>query len=302
MKTFTLTILGTSSAVPTSKRYTSAHVLNVCEHYYLFDCGEATQIRLRQENIPLSKIYHIFISHLHGDHFFGIFGLLSSFQLHRMITDVYIYAHKPLQKIIQTVLNFEEVHFNLHFIPLNEHEYEQIYEDKHVRIFSFPLLHRIPVSAFIVKQKEELLKIRKEKITEYNLSIKDIVQIKQGHDWIDSNGNRIPNDVFTFPPEKPKIYAYITDTIYNEQIIPHIFNADVLYHEATFTEKYKDRALLSGHSTAKQAATIALKAQAKRLIIGHFSVRYKHRNEFLEEARQIFPDTILAEEGLTISF
>lgn len=302
MKTFTLTILGTTSAVPTSKRYTSAHILNVCEHYYLFDCGEATQIRIRQEKLPLSKIHHIFISHLHGDHFFGLFGLLSSFQLHRNVTDVYVYAHRPLKNIVNTVLHGNDANINLHFVELNDTSYEQIYEDKHVKIFSFPLKHRIPVSAFLVKQKEELLKIRKEKIAEFGLSIRDIVDIKNGKDYIDSEGNLIPNHVFTYPPAKPKSYAYITDTIYDESIITYIKDVDVLYHEATFISEHTYYAQLSGHSTAHQAATIAQKANVGKLIIGHFSSRYNNRNVFLNEAREIFPNTILAEEGLKITF
>lgn len=302
MKTFTLTILGTSSAVPTSKRYTSAHILNVCEHYYLFDCGEATQIRIRQEKLPLSKVHHIFISHLHGDHFFGLFGLLSSFQLHRTVSDVYIYAHRPLKNIINTVLPGDERNINLHFIELDEASYQQIYEDKHVKIFSFPLKHRIPVSAFLVKQKEELLKIRKEKIAEYGLSIKDIVSIKNGNDYVDPDGNVIANQVFTYPPAKAKSYAYVTDTIYDESIIPYVKDIDVLYHEATFTSQHEDNAALSGHSTARQAATIAKKANVGKLILGHFSSRYNDRSTFLTEAMEIFPNTILAEEGLKITF
>jgi ribonuclease Z len=302
LKTFTLTVLGTSSAVPTSKSYTSAHVLKVCEHFYLFDCGEATQIRIRQEKIPLSKLYHIFISHLHGDHFFGLFGLLSSFNLYQSIKDVHIYAHKPLKEIIKTVLQTENLSFNIHFHEIPPEKLCQIYEDKYVIISSLPLKHRIPTAAFIVKQKQNLLKIKKEKIQEYELSIKDIVKIKQGNDYITNEGKIIPNEIFTYPPEKPKIYAYITDTIFDESIVPHIFEADVLYHEATFTNENKEIALHCGHSTALQAATIAKLANVQKLIIGHFSTRYKNRTVFLEEAKQIFPNTILAEEGLTIEF
>lgn len=302
MKTFTLTILGTSSAVPTSRRYTSAHVLNVHEHFYLFDCGEATQIRIRQEKIPLSKIHHIFISHLHGDHFFGLFGLLSSLQLHQFVKDVHIYAHSQLKKIISTVLHANELSFNIHYYDLPTEGISQIYEDKNVYIYAYSLKHRIPTCAFIVKQKQQLLKLRKEKIKEYQLSIKDIVQIKKGHDFVTTDGQVIPNKIFTYPPEKPKLYAYVTDTIYDESIVPHIYEADVLYHEATFTNQHQEIAKLTGHSTAMQAANIAKLANVKKLIIGHFSVRNKDRNVYLEEAKQVFPYTILAEEGLKINF
>ncbi len=302
MRPFTLTVLGTSSAIPTSKRYTSAHVLNVCEHFYLFDCGEATQIRIRQEKIPISRIYNIFISHLHGDHFYGLFGLLSSFQLYQTVKDVHIYAHEPLKKIINTVLNINELSYNIHFHELPLDYLSQIYEDKYISVITLPLKHRIPSSAFIVKQKQELLKIRKEKIDEYQLSIKDIIEIKQGKDYITANGEIISNEIFTYHREKPKLYAYVTDTIFDESIVPQIFEADVLYHEATFTNDYKEVALLSGHSTALQAATIAKLAKVKKLILGHFSTRFKDRTVFLDEAKQIFPNTILAEEGLKIEF
>ena len=302
MKPFTITVLGTSSAVPTAERYLSAHVLNVCEHFFLFDCGEATQIRLRQEKIPLSKIYHIFISHLHGDHFFGLFGLLSSFKINNLMHEVHIYAHKPLKKILYTVIDKNELNFKINFHQLNTSEYEMIYEDKNITIHSFPLKHRIESCAFIVKQKKELLKIKKEKISEYNLSISDIIKIKNGEDYIDSNGKIIPNSVFTYPPEKQRLYAYITDTVYNESILPYIFDADLIYHESTFIEEHKFIAEASGHSTALQAANIAKLANAKKLLLGHFSVRYKDRNVFLQEAQKVFKDTILATEGLRITF
>jgi ribonuclease Z len=302
LKPFTITVLGTSSAVPTAERYLSAHVLNVCEHFFLFDCGEATQIRLRQEKIPLSKIYHIFISHLHGDHFFGLFGLLSSFKINNLMHEVHIYAHKPLKKILYTVIDKNELNFKINFHQLNTSEYEMIYEDKNITIHSFPLKHRIESCAFIVKQKKELLKIKKEKISEYNLSISDIIKIKNGEDYIDSNGKIIPNSVFTYPPEKQRLYAYITDTVYNESILPYIFDADLIYHESTFIEEHKFIAEASGHSTALQAANIAKLANAKKLLLGHFSVRYKDRNVFLQEAQKVFKDTILATEGLRITF
>jgi len=301
LKTFTLTVLGTSSAVPTSERYTSAHMLNVCEHFYLFDCGEATQIRIRQEHLPLLKINHIFISHLHGDHFFGLFGLLSSFQLHGRKNDLHIYTFPELEHYINTILlDKEKLNFQIHYHPLPTQKPELIFQDKQVTITAFPLKHRIPVCAFVVNEQPSPLKIIKEKINQYQLSIHDIIRIKNGADFITPDGRVVPNHTLTYPSPKPRKYVYCTDTLYDESIIEHICYADLLYHEATFSEEHADRAIKTMHSTAKQAATIAQKAHVKKLIIGHYSVRYKDLTILLNEARAVFQETYLAQEGMKI--
>ncbi|MGQ9846077.1 MAG: ribonuclease Z [Bacteroidales bacterium] len=301
MKTFTVTVLGTSSAVPTSERYTSAHMLNACEHFYLFDCGEATQIRIRQEHLPLLKINHIFISHLHGDHFFGLFGLLSSFQILGRKNDLHIYSFPELEKYINTVMfDKEKLNFTIHFHYLPTKEIEQIFQDKQITISAFPLKHRVPACGFIVQEQPSALRIKKEKINQFQLSIHDIIKIKNGEDYIMPDGRIIPNHELTYPPIKPRKYVYCTDTLYDESIIEYIQDADLLYHEATFSEEHIDRAIQTGHSTAKQAATIALKAQVKKLIIGHYSVRYKDLNILLHEACSVFPNTYLAKEGMKI--
>lgn len=301
MKTFALTVLGTSSAVPTSERYTSAHVLNVCEHFYLFDCGEATQIRLRKERIPLSKINHIFISHLHGDHFFGLFGLISSYQLHGRKNDLHIYTYPELEHIIHTVIeNNDFLPFKIYYHPLPYKANEIILEDKQVVITAFPLKHRVPVCGFAVEEQKVLLNVKKEKVKELNLTIKEIIKIKNGEDYIHPKGYLIPNSEITYPPIPTRKYVYCSDTLYDENIIETIKNADLLYHEATFGEEHKERAFITGHSTAKQAATIAKKANVKKLLIGHYSVRYKDLNVLLEEAKTVFPETYLAQEGLKI--
>lgn len=301
MKTFTLTVLGTSSAVPTSEKYTSAHMLNACEHFYLFDCGEATQIRIRQEHLPLLRINHIFISHLHGDHFFGIFGLLSSFQLHGRKNDLHIFTFPELERYINTIiLEKEKLSFNIHYHFLPQDKQELIFQDKQITVTAFPLKHRIPVCGFAINEQPSPLKIIKDKISQYQLNIRDIIKIKNGEDYILPNGEVIPNHVFTYPPAKPKKYVYCTDTLYDESIIDTIKDADLLYHEATFSDEHADRAKITGHSTAKQAATIAKMAHVKKLIIGHYSVRYKDLNVLLNEARSIFPETFLSKEGMKI--
>lgn len=301
MKTFCLTVLGTSSAVPTSERYTSAHMLNACEHFYLFDCGEATQIRIRQEHLPLLKINHIFISHLHGDHFLGLFGLLSSYQLLGRNNDLHIYSFPELENYINTVvLDKEKLNFKIQYHYLPTKKPKQIFQDKQITITAFPLKHRVPACGFIVNEQPSALRIKKEKISQYQLTIHDIIRIKNGEDYIMHNGNIIPNHELTHPPSKPRKYVYCTDTLYDESIIDLIQDADLLYHEATFSEEHIDRAIQTGHSTAKQAATIAQKANVKKLIIGHYSVRYKDLNVLLNEACSVFPQTYLAKEGLKI--
>lgn len=303
MNNFLFTVLGTSSAVPTAKRYTSAHVLKIHEHLFLFDCGEGTQIRLRQKHISLSRINHIFISHLHGDHYFGIFGLLSSFQLQNRKHPLHIYAHNPLKSIVECVLNYNEhLPFELIFHELSTENITQIFENKHIIIFTFPLKHRIHSNGFVVQEKPLLRNVIKKAISEYNLSLKDIISLKKGEDLILPDGTIIPNEKLTKTPRNPKKFVYCGDTMYDESIIDIIKNADLVYHEATFTENFKDRALITGHSTAAQAASLAKKANIKKLVIGHFSIRYKQLDELLNEARAIFSETYLAEEGVSFSF
>ncbi len=300
MTPFTLTILGTSSAVPTSSRYTSAHILNISEHFFLFDCGESTQIRLRQLKIPFSRINHIFISHLHGDHYFGLFGLISSFQLFHRTNDLHIYAHQGLRQIIQTVLAPNDtMTFTIvyHDLPDN---FMCVYEDKNASYFAFPLKHRIPTCGFLVVEKPRPRNIIKDKINEYQLSVKDIIRIKNGEDYTTPEGKQISNAELTLPSPHARSYAYCSDTVYDEKIIPYIHNVDLLYHDATFLDELKSYATISGHSTAKDAATIARLAHAKQLMLGHYSVRYKDLSPLLEEAKTVFPNTILAYEGLTL--
>ena len=300
--TFSLTILGNSSAIPTSKRFPTAHVLNVREQLFLIDCGEGTQIQLRRFRIKFAKIKHIFISHLHGDHYYGIFGLLSSYNLlHRKI-DLHIYAPPELEKILTnkySPVQIEQLGFKIIFHN-QEAKHKIIYEDKNIIIESFSLKHRIPTWGFVFKERQKPANIIKEKITQYNLSIADIVKIKYGADFIDENNEIILNKNLTFPPKKPRSYAFCSDTIYDETIIPYIKNIDLLYHEATFEKKDEEQAKHTLHTTSEQAAQIAQKANVGKLVIGHFSARYKNLSILVEQARNIFENTICAEDGLVI--
>jgi ribonuclease Z len=301
---FTLTILGSSSALPTSDRYTSAHILNVYEHFFLIDCGEGTQIRLRQNKFRFSKINHIFISHLHGDHFFGIFGLLSSFNILGRKNTLHIYSFPELESIINNTININglEFTFPIEYHHLQNTNPEIIYSDKNVEVSSFPLVHRIPTCGFLFKEKLKSLKIDKGSIAKYKIPVHKIPDIKKGLDFITEDGILIKNAEITLPNSPQSSYAYCSDTLYSPEIVPVIENVSLLYHESTFLSDLSDRAVTTFHSTANQAAQIAKAAHAGKLVLGHFSVRYKTLDEMLEEAKQVFENTELAVDGLQFSF
>lgn len=300
---FELTILGSSSALPTSKRNLTAHVLNVYERFFLIDCGEGTQAQLRKNRIPFGKINHIFISHIHGDHIYGLFGLISSFNLLDRNRDLHIYAHQPLKKGLRYIMKHYEGKFSytIHFHDLNTSKKEKIYEDDHVEVYSFPLKHKIPTSGFLFREKAKTPNIKKSYVQKYSIPIRSIQKIKAGEDYITDDGTFLSHEELTYRPYKQRSYAFCTDTAYNEAIIPHIEHVDLLYHEATFKNQHKDQAENTLHSTAQQAATIAQKAQVKKLIIGHFSARYKSIEDLKAEAISIFPNTVAAEDGMVES-
>lgn len=300
--TFNVTILGCSSALPTSKRNPTAQVLNVFERFFLIDCGEGTQIQLRKYGAKLAKIDNIFISHLHGDHYFGIFGLISSFALIGRKSDLHIYSDPELEKIVNYILNTqnEKLNFKIIFHSLDFKNKAQIYEDKHITVSSFPLKHRINTCGFLFEEKEKQKNILKSAIDKYNLSLKDIIRIKEGEDFIAEDGKLISNSELTILNTKERSYAYCSDTQFQEKNAEYFQNVDVLFHEATFADNQEKRAKETYHSTAKQAATTAKLANAQKLVIGHFSARYKDSTILLNEAKTIFENTIVAEDGLKI--
>jgi ribonuclease Z len=288
---FKITVLGSNSALPTSNGFPSAHVVNIHEHFFLVDCGEGTQIQLRKHKFNFNRIDSIFISHLHGDHFFGIFGLISTLSLLGRLKDLHIYSHENLKNIIFSVIDFHTINYKIIFHNLNYNNSEIIFENKSISIKSFPLKHRIETCGFLFSEKEKLKKIKKESIQKYQLGVIDILKIKAGMDFCNENGEIIPNSELTEMPVKPCSYAYCSDTEYFEPIAEEIKNVDLLYHEATFEASGKDLAKKTGHSTTIDAATIAKKAEAGKLIIGHFSTRYKNYDKLVAEARTIFPET-----------
>ena len=296
---FSLTVLGSSSALPTSKRFPSAHVLNVHEHFFLIDCGEGTQIQLRKYKIRMSRINHIFLTHMHGDHVFGLPGLFSTFNLLGRKTDLFVYGPAEIQKLIDFYL-FHFAHdllYRIQFVPVKTKKQEIVFENKHLGVETIPLKHRIPTVGYLFREKEKERNIKKDVIEKYNISISNILQIKKGEDFVTEEGKVIPNNELTIPPYKSRSYAYCSDTQFHTRLAERIEGVDLLYHEATFLEKDKRLAKLTLHSTAIQAATIAKMAGVGKLIIGHFSSRYDDAEGFVAEARNIFKNTEAAEEG-----
>lgn len=298
---FELTILGSSSALPTSERYPTAQVLNLLGRFFLIDCGEGTQIQLRRKKIGFSKIKHIFISHLHGDHYFGLIGLISTMNLLGIKSEVHIYSPSELKNLIQAQLDFikGEMKVRLIFHPLNFKKPQKIYSDKRVEISSFPVKHSISTCGFLFKEIQKQPNIKKEAIEEFNIPIAQIKEIKNGAHYTTENGDIILNEKLTTPPPLPRSYAFCTDTAYHEPIVEVIKEVDLLYHEATFPEEMKDFANKTLHSTAMDAARIAKLANARKLIIGHFSARYNDDSLFETEARKLFKNTVAAKEGKT---
>jgi ribonuclease Z len=300
---FSVTILGTSSAIPNSKRNPSAQVVNVHDRLFLVDCGEGTQILLRKNKVKLSKINHICISHLHGDHIYGLFGLLSTFSLLNRSADLHIYANPELKRLLDFHDDFfeNELTYSLVFHPLEPGFTGIIFEDDHLTIEAFPLRHSIPSHGFVFKEKDRLKKISSFKINEYGIEPDKIKGIKMGDDYLTKEGNLIPNSELTSEPPLPRSYAYCSDTKYYPKVAEFIPNVDLLYHESTFANSEKDRAKATQHSTAEQAAKIAQKSNCKHLLLGHFSTRYKDLSLLLNEAKAIFENTEIAEENKTYS-
>ncbi len=296
---FELTILGSNSALPTSDRYPTAQVLQVPGRCFLIDCGEGTQIQLRRNKVSFSKIQHIFISHLHGDHYYGLIGLISSMNLMGIKTDLHIYAHSELKNLIQPQLDFirGEMAINLVFHPLNFKKPQLIFENKKLEVVSFPVKHSVPTAGFLFREKQKPANIIKEMIKSYKIPIAKIREIKAGADFITDDGRTISNNKLTIAAPKPKSYAFCTDTAFHPPLAQIIEGVDLLYHESTFLEELKDLAEKTQHSTAKQAAQMAQICGAKKLLLGHFSARFKKTNAFVQEAQEVFENTEAAIDG-----
>ncbi|WP_128331892.1 ribonuclease Z [Apibacter sp. HY039] len=300
-----LTILGFNSAIPTVRSHPTSQLLVTRNRHFLIDCGEGTQVQLRKAQAKFSKIDHIFISHLHGDHVFGLIGLISSFNLLGRKKAMNIYGPKGIKELIETQLRLTESHksYSLNFIELTSTESELIYEDEKVMIYTIPLYHRIYTNGFLFKEKTRLRRLNMEVIEQYpEIQICDYQNLKMGKDFVSEEGKVIKNENLTLPPKHSYSYAYCSDTMFNMNVVPIIEGTDVLYHESTFLGDLEDLAYKTGHSTSLQAATIAKNAHVKNLILGHFSNRYTELSVFRDEACSVFPNTWLPEELKTFDF
>ncbi len=296
---FDVTLLGTGAAVPSLTRGTTAQFVNCHQRHILIDCGEATQIQMRKYKVKFQKLDIILISHLHGDHVFGLAGLISTMQLLGRSTTLKIIGPTGIEAFLKQ--QFELVGFYrgfpIEFKEIPKNESEIVFEDNCLRISTFPLNHRIQTQGYKIEEVPGKRQLIKEEFDKYDVSVAYINKLLQGEDIEDNEGKLVKADAVTLPPKLTKSYAFCSDTAYFTEIIPHIENVDLLYHEATFIDKEAERASETYHSTAKQAATIALKAKAKRLVLGHFSARYKSTEQHLLEAKSIFEKSFCPEDG-----
>ena len=298
---FNITILGCGSALPTVLRNQAGQIVHINEREYLVDCGEGSQLMMRKLKKRLQKINQVFISHLHGDHYLGLYGYLSSLHLLGREKQMTIYGPPGLREIfeVHSKHSGSVMKFPLEFIELQDQYTECIYEDKSIQVFNLPLKHKIFCNGFLFKEKKKARKMIKEKIAEYNIPLKKIKGIKEGESFIDDKGNTIPNAELTENPPKPRSYAYCSDTAFIPALSEALKGVDVIFHESTFMEADLERAVETKHSTAKQAAEIAKRAGAGKLLLGHFSARYTELDELLEEARSVFENSVLTEDGMT---
>ena len=299
-----LTILGCYAATPRTFTNPTSQILEIKNRLFLIDCGEGTQVQLRKNKIKFSKINHVFISHLHGDHFFGLIGLVSTFSLLGRTTDLHIHGPKGIKEIITMQLRLSNswTNYDLIFHELQSKESEIIYEDDKVLVKTIPLHHRVYTNGFLFQEKVGARKLNADAVQDYEIESCYYQNIKNGKDIMLEDGRLIENDKLTFDPLPAKSYAFCSDTAYHEGIIPIIQNADVLYHEATFLQSEESLAKKTLHSTAKEAAMIALKSNVKQLILGHYSTRYESIEMFKQEAETIFPEVLLADDGKSFEF
>jgi ribonuclease Z len=298
---FEVTILGSSSATPIYNRNPTSQVLNINERLYLVDCGEGTQQQMLRFDVKANRIDHIFISHLHGDHYLGLVGLLSSMHLNGRKKPLKLFGPAHLKEIIDLQLKYSEttLQYDIEFTVTNSTQAETIITNEDVTVETIPLDHRIACTGFLFREKKRLRKLLKDEIERIGIPVEFYTSLKKGADYMDTEGKLYKNDVLTVDSEAPKTYTYCSDTMVNERYFKQIANSNLLYHEATFLHNMLDRANETHHTTALQAAEVAVKTHAGKLLIGHFSARYKSLDELLEEAQSVFPATGLAIEGKT---
>ena len=303
MEKFEVTILGCGSATPSPKHYTSSQVVEVRGKLFMVDCGEGTQIQLRRSRVAFARINHIFISHIHGDHCFGLLGMVSSFGLLGRTAPLFIHAPQELSAMFMQEMAFycRDLEFQVEFQGYDPAITSVVYDDRSVKVTAFPLRHRVPCAGFLFQEKTTSDHLDREAADFYGVPQWDYNRIKDGGDFITADGQLIPHSRLTKPAEPGRSYAYCCDTAYNPSMIPVIKGADLMYHDCTYSDQDSDRAKKHFHSTSSDAAKTAVEAEAGKLILGHFSARYPDETILLQEASKIFPNTVLAQENLTIT-
>ncbi|NJX16669.1 ribonuclease Z [Tamlana crocina] len=299
-----LSILGCYSATPRTLNNTTSQVLEINNHMFLIDCGEGTQVQLRKHRIKFNRIKHIFISHLHGDHFFGLVGLVSTFRLLTREADLHIYGPKGIKEVVTLQMKLADswTNYKLIFHELTSKESELIFEDDKVEVHTIPLNHRIYTNGYLFKEKEGPRKLKIHAVENAHINVAYYRKLTQGFDVENEHGILIKNDTVTEPGPSPKSYAFCSDTMYKEDIVPIIENTTVLYHESTFLNQHAHLAVKTKHSTAREAALIAQKAKVETLILGHYSTRYDSLEVFKDEAEEVFANVELAKDGKTFEF
>lgn len=299
-KPFRVTVIGNGAAIPSAGKYHSSHVVNVHGQMLLMDCGEGTQKAMLENGLNPQKLKAIFISHLHGDHIYGLFPLLETLALSQRAEPLKVFAPLPLNHLMNCISHilYRGRGYDIDYQPVDTTSHRIIYENQEIEVWSLPLKHRVPSSGYLVREKTPKLNIRKDAIAQYSLNVDEILTLKQGGDLY-REGLTVPNDELTYIPYTPRSYAYCTDTVFSEELIPMVKAINLLYHEASFATADKEIAGINGHSTAAQAAQIALQAGVKKLLIGHFSLRYKDPSLLVKEAKVIFTKTEEAVQGKT---
>lgn len=303
MEKFELHILGCGSALPTTRHFPTSQIVNVRDKLFMIDCGEGAQLQFRKSHLKFSRLNHIFISHLHGDHCFGLLGLISTLNLLERTAELHIHSPKGLETLLTPMLDFfnRQMTYKILFHEFDTKEPMQIYEDRSLTVTTIPLRHRMPCCGFLFAEKRRPNHIIREMVDFYQVPVYELNRIKNGADYVTPEGKTVSNNLLTRPSAPSRSYAYCSDTIYLPSIVEQIKGVDLLFHEATFANEDAPRAKETFHTTAAQAAEIARKAEVKKLLIGHFSARYEDENILLQEASAIFPDTQLAKETLCVS-
>ena len=302
MAEFNINILGCGSALPTTRHLATSQIVDLRDKLYMIDCGEGTQVQMRRMRVRFGRLAHIFISHLHGDHCFGLPGLISTLGMLGRTGELVVHGPKEVETYLRPVMDLfcRGMEFEVRFNPVDTRSHSLVMEDRSLSVYSIPLKHRIPTCGYLFAEKPKEAHIIREMTDFYQVPVRCMKDIKQGQDYVTPEGEVVPNSRLTRPAAPSKRYAFCSDTAYNRSIIPIIEGADLLYHEATFAECDLARAKETFHSTARQAAEIARDAHVKRLVIGHYSARYEDLSELHREAEAVFPGTILGNEGTVI--